>query len=401
MVKRYNEPIDIGASTSTYSNLGSAWEPTWAGLCEPRRPFVDGPSILPVWPPGPPVAAIERFAHEEARPLFSQRFGAVAACVGEDLKPTIDALLQAQPGLRISVIIASSAGDPGALSAMVDAESSKEGPSEPITEDVMRVLLGDDWVAPLNRALGRQLESVGMFGACASALVGISYASDRINAGFADVVLLLAVDTLSRLAAVGFNNIGAASQTSSTPYDKKRDGTTVGEGAVGLLLARPGVFQRDQVIGRVAGTGVYCDASHPVEPNPKGVASAITTALEQAGVAAIDVAAVYWHGTGTKQNDKTEAAVSSLVFGSMSPPCTSTKGALGHTMGASGGFNVLAACKTFETGFVPPVAGTTEAEYDNLDLVLAAPRSIPKGPILVTALGFGGINAATVLIPND
>lgn len=249
------------------------------------------------------------------------------------------------------------------------------------------------------KALGWDYACTPVFGACASSLVGISYACDRINAGLTDAVLLLALDTLSRFACSGFARIGAAAVDGCKPYDEARDGTTVGEGAVGLLLARPGLLAHAQVAGRVAGTAVYCDAAHMVEPNPHGVAKVMREAITQAGLTAADVRGVYWHGTGTVANDRTESAAARLVFGDRSPPCTSTKGSLGHTMGASGGFNVLGACATYATGWMPPVAGTATPAFDNLDLVLQAPRRVTPGPILITALGFGGINAATLLLP--
>ncbi len=142
---------------------------------------------------------------------------------------------------------------------------------------------------------------------------------------------------------------------------------------------------------------MYCDAAHLVEPNAQGVAQVIHAALDQARVETKDVRAVYWHGTGTRQNDAREAEVSQIIFGEKSPPSTSTKGNLGHTMGASGGFNVMAACETLARGVVPPVAGTEDLEYPNLDIVLGAAREVEPGPVLITALGFGGINAAVVL----
>ncbi|MBK6616484.1 beta-ketoacyl synthase N-terminal-like domain-containing protein [Ottowia sp.] len=394
-------PIDIGKACCAISNLGSNWDQCWEGLLQARRPFSVGSDVIPDWPVCPPISAILNFGHHDGQPAFSQRFAVLAECVGIEMKPVIDALLARSPELRISIIIASSAGDPGALSALVDAEFSPKGPSEPITGEVLTGLLGGDWAAPLNKALGRTFQAVGVFGACASSLVGMSYTADRINAGLSDVVLLVAMDTLSRFASIGFTNIGANAAGGSIPYDKARDGTTVGEGAICLLLARNGVLEAADVMGRVAGTAVYCDAAHMVEPNPVGVASVVTGAIEQAGLGAADIKGVYWHGTGTRQNDKTEAAVSSIVFGAMSPPCTSTKGSLGHTMGASGGFNLLSACKSFETGLMPPVAGTKDPEYDNLDLVLGQPREIALGPILVTALGFGGINSAAILLPPN
>jgi len=398
VVQSYAKPIDVAVHCSAISNLGSTWRQNWEGLLAARRPFSVGYEVIPSWPKCPPVAAILDFGHFEGQPLFSRRFPELMRCVGLDMKPAIDALLERHPDARISIILASSAGDPGALSAMVDAAYRKEGPSEPVTPAIYEELLGGPWTAPLNAAMERDFPSIGVFGACASSLVATSYACDRINAGLADAVILVALDTLSRVASIGFTNIGANAPAGATPYDKDRAGTTVGEGAVGVLMTRAGLLADADVAARIVGTAVYCDAAHLVEPNPVGVASVVTSAIAQAGLAPGDVAGVYWHGTGTRQNDKTEAAVSTLVFGERSPPSTSTKGSLGHTMGASGGFNILSACSTFETGLMPPVAGTLNPEFPNLDLVLGEPRRIEPGPILITALGFGGINAATVIV---
>lgn len=399
MPKKYSAPIDIARGCAAMANLGSTWEACWQGLMDGRRPFSIGSDVIPEWPESPRVAAILDFGHFNGQPLFSERFPELLRCVGLDLKTTVDNFYSRNPGARVTVMFASSAGDPGPMSAMVDAQFRADGPSEAITPAILSSYLGSAWSEPLNAALGRKLGSVFVYAACASSLVAISYACDRINAGLCDAVIVVAIDTLSRLASVGFMQVGANAAAGAMPYDKSRTGTTVGEGAVGLLLARPGLLAAKQVAGHVAGTAVYCDAQHMVEPNPQGVANVVRDALSQADVDSDEVCGIYWHGTGTRQNDKTEAAVSTLVFGERSPPSTSTKGALGHTMGASGGFNVLAACRTHDTGLMPHVAGTTEPEYDNLDLVLREPRAIERGPILITALGFGGINAATVITP--
>lgn len=401
MPKKYNAPIDIGIQCSAIANLGSTWEQCWQGLLKGERPLSVGSEVIPEWPESPRVAAILDFGHFRGQPAFSERFAELIRCVGLDLKGAVDEIVQDTPGARVSIILASSAGDPGPLSAIVDAAFRKDGPSEVITPKILEGVLGGTWAQPLNKALGRDYPAVCIFGACASSLVAVSYAADRIDAGLSDVVLLVALDTLSRVASIGFMNVGANAATGALPYDKARTGTTVGEGAVGIILARKGLLRTEKVAAHVAGTAVYCDAAHMVEPNPVGVASVVTGALEQAGLKPADIKGVYWHGTGTRQNDKTEAAVSTMVFGEMSPPCTSTKGALGHTMGASGGFNVLSACKSLATGLMPPVAGTSEPEYPNLDLALFRPREVQRGPMLVTALGFGGINAATVIIPTS
>ena len=400
MPTKYTSLIDIALPCAAIANLGYTWDQCWEGLLRGDRPLSIGREVIREWPESPPVAAILDFGYFRGQPRFSERFAVLTRCVGLDLKQAVDEIVLDNPSARVSILLASSAGDPGPLSAIVDAEFRKDGPSEPITQKVLEGVLGGSWAQPLNEALGRDYPAVCVFGACASSLVAMSYAADRIDAGLSDVVLLVAMDTLSRVASIGFMNVGANAATGALPYDVARTGTTVGEGAVGIVLARHGVLRSERVAAHVAGTAVYCDAAHMVEPNPIGVASVVTGALEQAGLTPKDIKGVYWHGTGTRQNDKTEAAVSSMVFGEMSPPCTSTKGALGHTMGASGGFNVLSACKSIETGLMPHVAGTTNPEYPNLDLTLNAPRAIERGPILVTALGFGGINAAAVIVPT-
>lgn len=400
-MKPFKQPIDISADCSAIANLGYTWSQCWNGMLRGLRPFTIGKDLIPEWPDMPPVSAITNFGHFAGQPLFSARFAELVKCVGLDLKGAIDDLFAAHPGLRMSVLFASSAGDPGPLTAAVDAAFRKAGPSEPITQEINAGILGDIWNKPLAEALDRELPAMCIFGACASSLVATSYAAERINGGLTDAVLLIGIDTLSRVASVGFKQVGANSPEGARPYDKNRAGTTVGEGAVGILLARHGLLPSEKVAGCVVGAAVYCDAAHMVEPNPNGVAKAVTGALHQAQMTAGDICGVYWHGTGTRQNDKTEAAVASLVFGDKSPPSTSTKGSLGHTMGASGGFNLLAACETLATGIMPHVAGTTDPEYDNLDLVLGSPRAVTKGPMLITALGFGGINAAVVVVANQ
>ena len=406
-MKPYHQPIDVSVHNAAISNLGNTWAQCWQGLMQGRRPFVDARELFPGWPACPPVSAVTdfaRFGHTGVPPLID-RFNLLLGCIAADMRPAVDALFERAPGARVSVLMASSAGDPGFLSSLVDADHDpaaaaargEGGWADPM---LLQRMLGAPWSIPIDQALGRQLPSQALYGACASSLVALTHACDRINAGLCDAVLLIAADTLSRFAAIGFASIGAFAPNGCTPYDRGRSGTTVGEGAVGLLLARKGLLDPTDVAGQVAGTATYCDAAHQVEPNPAGVAKAISGALEQAQVTARDATAVYWHGTGTLQNDKTEARVANLVFGQRSPPCTSTKGSLGHTMGASAGFNVLAALQGFADGWMPHVAGTTSPEFDNLDLALGEPRVIHPGPALVTSLGFGGINAAALLLPG-
>ncbi len=400
MLKPYQAKIAIARHCCAIANIGASWEECWQGLLAGAQTFTHGRDILPGWPDSPPLAAILRFPGLAGQPAFSERTDRLARIVGEQMRNAVARWMQSNPDARLSLMVATSHGNPGPLSEVAEAHTS-EPPAAIDNPAIWEGLVVDNLVREVNRGLGQQLPGETTSAACASSLVTLSYAADRIHAGFSDAVLVVGIDTLSRVASVGFNNIGAMSRSGCRPYDRNRDGTTVGEGAVAILLARSDLLDPADIWATIDGTAVYCDAAHMVEPNPVGVASVVDQALQQAGVAADEVAAIFWPGTGTRQNDKTEAAVSQIVFGDRSPLCTSTKGSLGHTMGASGGFNVLAACQALQEQRIPHVTGTTEPEYGNLHLALDRPQPFRPGPILVTALGFGGINAAVCIQPPE
>lgn len=398
MIASYRKPIALSQRCCAIANIGNNWQACWQSLMEGKRVFSRGADIIPGWPESPALSAILDFPGRDGQPPFSERTDVLAKIAGAEMREATDAFVRRNPTSTLSLIVATSHGNPGPLSDIADAFHAGKQAST-ISPRMWEGVVVDNLVREVNAGLGRQLPGVTMSAACASSLVAISYACDRINAGLSDAVLVVAIDTLSRVASVGFNNIGAMSQEGCRPYDKARDGTTVGEGAVAMLLTREGLIPEQEVWGAIAGTAVFCDAAHMVEPNPVGVASVAQAAMEQAMLQPSDIRGIFWHGTGTRQNDKTEAAVAGIVFGDKSPLCTSTKGSLGHTMGASGGFNIFAACEANRKKLFPHIAGTTAPEYDNLTLALGRPQPITPGPMLVTALGFGGINAAAVILP--
>ncbi|MFC4274391.1 beta-ketoacyl synthase N-terminal-like domain-containing protein [Achromobacter aloeverae] len=400
MMTSYPQSIAVSRQCCAIANIGSSWDECWNQLLAGRRAFSRGADLIAGWPDSPPLAAITTFPGQAGPPPYARRTDWLARLVGEQMRAPVDDLAHAHPAATLSLIVATSHGNPGPLSAIADAEHARVDRSK-ITQALWEGLVVDKLVREVNAGLGRELPGVTISGACASSLVAISYAADRIGAGLSDAVLVVAIDTLSRVASVGFDNIGAMSRLGCRPYDKRRDGTTVGEGAAAVLMARPELLPREDRWGAVAGTAVHCDAGHMVEPSPAGMSRVMQGALQQARLLPVDVQGVFWHGTGTRQNDKTEAEASRMVFGERSPPCTSTKGSLGHTMGASGMFNVLAACEALSRGVLPHIAGTDDPEYGNLDLVLHQPRPVASGPMLVTALGFGGINAAVTLLPQE
>lgn len=396
MVKPYSKTIAIAKTCTAISNLSRSWEECWDSLLKGEVIFSPGDSIGNKWPKTVPLSMIADRAGWKEQPPFMLRFKTLANMVAGDMKKLVDELTESNNGMRLHVIVATCHSDPCAITTLLDYTY---GVADTVPDLAWKMLLENNMTQYIAESLERDLPVSIVSSACASALVATSTAADMINADLCDAVLIVALDSMARVACAGFHNIGAMTKTQCAPYDVNRTGTTVGEGAVGFMLADEKFLSQDQVYGHVSGTSIYCDAAHIVEPNPEGVRCVLEEAIEQAGLTPSDIIGIYWHGTGTKHNDKTESLVSELMFGEKSPPCTSTKGSLGHTMGASGAYNILAACATNDSGLISPVASLKESEYPNLDVVQGAPREVAPGPVLVTALGFGGINAAVVVTP--
>jgi 3-oxoacyl-(acyl-carrier-protein) synthase len=238
------------------------------------------------------------------------------------------------------------------------------------------------------------------YSACASgvhalicAAMDLADACDGLTGG-----LVLGVDSLSAIGSAGFVRSGAATARRCNPFRKSRDGMMVSEGACAMLLRqRPAVTESSPV--RILGIGMSCDGGHPTQPDPRGthLERAIRNAIERAGLHPNDVGAIVAHGTGTTANDNVEAAVFHRIWPEADVPVTSVKGALGHTMGASGLFNCLVAVEACRTGLLPPTAGDISQAEEGLHLVVGRGRQIEAGsPVLVDCSGFGGNNVSII-----
>lgn len=395
MARRYATGIAILKHCGAVSSLGGTWEENWNSLMRGEAHFQSGADICPGWPDLSPAAMVAEAGGWTRQPDFLYRFQRLAHDAVRQIQAPVAELAKGG-NVRAALLIAGSHGDPGPVTVVVN--HARQGVSPP--PEALRGLLQEKLAETIFSGLGLTLPVYAVSGTCASSIIGTSYAADMINAGLYDMVVFVGIDSMSRITASGFYNIGAAAGSSSVrPYDRTRDGTIVGEGAAAYVLCREELLQETEIKGRVIGTSVYCDAVHPVAPDPDGVAKVLRGAMSQAGIGAGDICGVYWHGTGTRRNDEAESLAARLVFGAKSPPGTSTKGSLGHAMGASGGFNILAACETSAAGRMPHVRALLSPEYPHLNIVRGQSREIKKGPLLVVASGFGGLNAAAVIAP--
>jgi 3-oxoacyl-(acyl-carrier-protein) synthase len=232
--------------------------------------------------------------------------------------------------------------------------------------------------------------------ACASGLIALEVACELLAAGeFGDAVIV-GYDSLSRFVATGFRALGALSSAKARPFDRHRDGLTLGEGAAVVLLKSREPKPGDLLI---AGVGSSNDANHRTGPSRtgEGLYRAAAAALAAASVEPADIGAVKCHGTATVYNDAMEAKAIARLFGDAIPPCVSFKGALGHTSGGGSLLEAVVAGECLKRRLLPPTVGYREHGVDEPIAVSASSQGITAPAILCLSAGFGGVNAAAVI----
>src|SRR5712691_9683726 len=254
-------------------------------------------------------------------------------------------------------------------------------------------------------ALARHLDARGpvltVSTACASGATAVGLAADLLRAGRADLIVAGGYDVLCRFVMRGFDALRSLTRDRVRPFDRRRSGLLLGEGAALVLMARDR-DARGRRLGRLLGHASAGDGTHIAAPDPegRGLASAIRIALAEAEVGPEDVDFVSAHGTATPLNDRIETAVLKRVLGARAGliPMNSIKGALGHTMGAAATLEAIMCLLASREGVVPHTVGLEERDPEcDLDYVTTAPRAARPRVSLSTSLGFGGCNAALVL----
>lgn len=235
--------------------------------------------------------------------------------------------------------------------------------------------------------------------ACSAGVHALGMSLDALRSGRADVMLVASVEVLTELALAGFGVLRALTEGDGPrPFDRRRDGTLLGEGAAALVLedAERVRARGARVWAEVAGYGSSTDGTHMTRPDAAGAARAMREAL--CGTAVEEVGWIKAHGTATPANDSAESEAVRAVFGPRRVPVTSLKSALGHSLGASGAVETVAAVLALEAGFVPPTLRFEQPDPEcDLDVVHGAARSCRARAVLVNAFGFGGNNASVLL----
>lgn len=244
--------------------------------------------------------------------------------------------------------------------------------------------------------------------ACASGATAIGTALRLLRDGTCDVVITGGGEAgVTPLMVTGFAQMGALSKrldepaAASRPFDTDRDGFVIGEGSGMLVLEREtdARARGAKVRAKIAGYGASADAYHMTAPDPEGtgVLQALRTALTEAGAMPDEVDHVNAHGTSTPLNDAVEARVLRKLLGEGSA-VTSTKGVVGHTLGAAGAIEAALTVLAVEHATLPPTANLERQDPGiDLDIVTGTPRERKVEVAVSNSFGFGGQNSVLVI----
>jgi 3-oxoacyl-[acyl-carrier-protein] synthase II len=383
-------PLGVGART-----LSERWS---AGVCGIR----DGEAACVDFNPG------DFLSVKEARRADRFTQLAIAACAEALADASWEDELPYDPR-RVGCVLGTGIGG---IATLVDGQDTlRERGPERVSPLAIPLMMSNAGAAAISMRHGLRGPSLAVSTACASGAHALGCALRMIQTGEADAVLAGGSEAgLAPLARAAFGALDALSTSGiSRPFDARRDGFVIGEGAALLVLERsgPAAARGARVLGTIRGYGSSSDAYHLTAPRDdgEGQADAMIAALTDAGVGAGEIDYVNAHGTATPLNDRAETRAIKLALGERASriPVSSTKSAIGHLLGAAGAVEAVATLLALRDRIAPPTLGWSEREEDlDLDYVpgAARPLHVAEGrPALAlsNSFGFGGHNAVLCL----
>jgi 3-oxoacyl-[acyl-carrier-protein] synthase II len=358
---------------SALGDLHHTWKSLLAGdsAIELRQPFADLPLL--------PLALIDRQAPSDLQLLLQSILADAVKDAGLSL-----------PLLDCGVAIGSS------RSNQAEWEKLTANPDSPPDLSNWLDLLPHSPAIATARYIGSESAVLAPMAACATGIWSIAQAVTLMRAGACERTIAGAVEApITPLTIAGFTQMGALATTGCYPFDLRREGLVLGEaGAVFILETAELARSRGaKIYGEILGFGLTNDAYHMCAMDESGTAgvNAIYQCLDRSKLTPIDIDYIHAHGTSTPLNDRRESQLIQEIFPA-GVAVSSTKGATGHTLGASGAIGVALCLQAIATQTLPPCVGLNNPEFD-LDLV-RVPRQTNVNNLLCLSFGFGGQNAA-------
>jgi len=251
----------------------------------------------------------------------------------------------------------------------------------------------DGLVRALRGLTGLEGPAAVISNACASSGKAFASAKRWIDAGAVDAVLVGGADSLCQITLRGFRSLGLLSSEPTRPFSRERRGINIGEGAAFALIERSGDGPR------LLGAGESGDAHHMTTPDPegRGAQRAMEAAISDAGVSTTDIDYVNAHGTGTAFNDAMESRAIRATLGATADPIVvSTKGYVGHTLGAAGAIEAVFVLESLRNGWIPASIGAEPLDPEIGLNVTTTTTETDVRLALSNSFAFGGSNVSLI-----
>jgi len=387
----------LGLATGLGNEVDAFWDALLAGRSAVRTLELPGLPSLPAVTV-PDVDAETVLGRREIKRM--DRVGVLAAVAAANA--LADAGELRLDGWRIGASIGCAHG--GAATLMEAHDALRDRGADRVSPFTIPLALTNSPVAAVTRLNGLHGPTAAPATACAAGSDAIGWAFERIRLGRADAMVAGGAEAaLVPTVMAGYLKLGAMAslargpEGASRPFDAARDGFVMAEGAAVLVLEeREHALARGaQIYAEVIGYGQACDAGHLTSPDPTGAgpARAVTAALADAGIKPTQVGYINAHATSTPVGDAAEALAFGLA-GVGGVPVSSTKGQHGHTLGAAGAIEAIAALACFARNLLPPNVNLSEPDVD-LNLVRAAQATAAEY-VMSTGFGFGGHDSALI-----
>jgi 3-oxoacyl-[acyl-carrier-protein] synthase II len=267
-------------------------------------------------------------------------------------------------------------------------------------------MMANAGAANISMRFGWRGPSEAIVTACAAGSHAVGAAARLIASGRCELAIGGGAEaSMHEVALAALSNMTALSSLGeSRPFDVRRDGFLMGEGAGALVLEEweHAVGRGAQILAELTGAASTSDAHHITAPSPdgRGAVACMRLALADACLEPADIRQINAHGTSTHLNDLVEAAAINQVFGEPGPPVTSNKGITGHGFAAAGAIEAVAAVLSIQHRAIPPTAGYQQPDPEiHIDVVRDEARAWEPGPVLSNSFGFGGHNGCLVIVP--
>ena len=347
------------------------------------------------------------YVHEALPHPYNNRINKLALCACRQIEPLVHLAKQKYGAERIGIVVGTT--DNGSeetnefLSGLMNNSTEEKAEVGTYRLNMQCLSLCAEYLSSFFGITGFNST---ISTACTSSAHAISRADELLKSDVCDAVIAGGVDIVSDVVLAGFSSLEAVDANTTIPFSKNRRGINLGEGAAFFVMAKENFTDAKDTIF-LKGASDNADAFHMTSPDVSGIAAAacIQTALQRAYLSVSDIDYINLHGTGTDLNDRMESRAVNLIEAS-AIPCSSSKTALGHTLGAAGAMELavwyLALSELNQQRILPPhfYDGIYDPELPPIRLVSDKTTAERLNAVMSFSFAFGGNNACLIIGRN-